>query len=619
MKIIEKVEIKHFRSFDGWVWQEKVEINDLCDFNIFSWANDSWKSNILRVLNLFFNNEISPWVPFDFERDLSKALRSRSDEKVQTKRDNWEKDVRQKDLWVKIRVYFRNDRPSTVIPEWFFIEKMWDKDWLSLTYRKHNIKSQSRTVEWKVTQFLNNIRFEYVPAVKDRQFFNYLFRKLQKFLFEKDKKFTSQSNEFNSLLMEQTIKLFEDFKISSGIDASFIIPDTLIDFFRTLSVVTNQWVSLFDRWDWVQARFIPEILNEISRETKKKIIWWFEEPENSYESRNIRKLRDDFLNNYSQSKQIFITTHSGEFLSISSEKVSLYRVFKLANNTSQVVKFNEDNYEWERICDDLWIIMESRLIEKLQLRLSDETKLIESSEISKKEQKEIILKIENQFTECMEKLKTAEEEIRLIKKPSIFLEDEHLEIYKIAWLKLNWFSFDVTNFISIFDKNCPFTFNNKNWKKNLFNFLDCPWVTEWNWKKVIGIFDFDEAFNDFNWLTMKSWRWNVENWTCEDWLYKRRTDHPCFCAVLIPVPVHRTSYASLLLAHNSILEIELYFSDIILDSLGCLIDKPIPWWPPVKVFNSKKKWVFWKDLFDIPEKEFTAFHAFFSRIEDLLK
>lgn len=81
--------------------------------------------------------------------------------------------------------------------------------------------------------------------------------------------------------------------------------------------------------------------------------------------------------------------------------------------------------------------MESRLIEKLQLRLSDETKLIESSEISKKEQKEIILKIENQFTECMEKLKTAEEEIRLIKKPSIFLEDEHLEIYKIAWLKLN--------------------------------------------------------------------------------------------------------------------------------------------------------------------------------------
>jgi len=49
MKIIEKIEIRHFRSFDGGVGQTKVEVVDLKDINIFSGANDSGKSNILRA------------------------------------------------------------------------------------------------------------------------------------------------------------------------------------------------------------------------------------------------------------------------------------------------------------------------------------------------------------------------------------------------------------------------------------------------------------------------------------------------------------------------------------------------------------------------------------------
>lgn len=67
---IEKVEIKHFRCFDGGVRQPNVELVDLQDVNIISGANDSGKSNILRALNLFFNNEILPGVPFNLERDL---------------------------------------------------------------------------------------------------------------------------------------------------------------------------------------------------------------------------------------------------------------------------------------------------------------------------------------------------------------------------------------------------------------------------------------------------------------------------------------------------------------------------------------------------------------------
>ena len=70
MKIIEKVEIKHFRSCLGTPQRYIFEITDLAKLNVFSGANDSGKSNILRALNLFFNNEIASGIPFEFDRDF---------------------------------------------------------------------------------------------------------------------------------------------------------------------------------------------------------------------------------------------------------------------------------------------------------------------------------------------------------------------------------------------------------------------------------------------------------------------------------------------------------------------------------------------------------------------
>ena len=70
MNIIDKIEIKSFRSFLGSPQEYSSEIYNLKDLNIFSGANDSGKSNILRALNLFFNDEIAPGVPFNFDRDF---------------------------------------------------------------------------------------------------------------------------------------------------------------------------------------------------------------------------------------------------------------------------------------------------------------------------------------------------------------------------------------------------------------------------------------------------------------------------------------------------------------------------------------------------------------------
>lgn len=653
MKIIEKIEIKHFRSFDGGKLQPKVEILDINDVNIFSGANDSGKSNILRALNLFFNDEIAPGINFDINRDLSIIQTIRSNKIAKEKRDAGKKDVRQKDLWVKIKIHFsKND--EGMLPRKFFVEKTWDKNGhhdkrnsnITTRYLKENKTklnpNRKNALEGQLTQFLNRIQFEYIPTIKDRNFFNYLFSKLQTYLFEKEggkgNKFKRASEDFNTILKDETVNLFEEFKKSSGVQANFKIPSTLIDFFRTLSVMTENDISLFDRGDGVQARFIPEILNEISLNSSKKIIWGFEEPENSYESKNIRRLRDDFLNKYSDTKQIFLTTHSKELLSSEGENVSIYRVFMTSSHASQIDKYvkgegfnkeiiqekfwgeNEnkkssvDESTLIEIYNDLGIVEDARIIEELQEKLSNQEKIINESKLSSEEKEKIQSKLNNKIREYLEKLNIAEMEIEQYKKPSIFLEDEYLEIYKIAWLKINNISCDENNFQDIFKIKAPFSFASKNGSKNLNQFLDSPGIAEWDGKKVLGIFDFDDAFTQFDGLHKD--RWNDIEGDEQKGLFRSRKNQNYFYAMLLPVPPHRLSYASKQLKNRSLLEIELYFPDSILSKLNSLKDQPIAGGSPIKIFKGRKS-VFFKKIFSLTNNDFKDFILLFDKIKEL--
>lgn len=62
---IKQIRIKNFRSIVD------LDIN-VDKMNIFVGLNDAGKSNILKALNLFFNNETEPGCAFDFETDYSK-------------------------------------------------------------------------------------------------------------------------------------------------------------------------------------------------------------------------------------------------------------------------------------------------------------------------------------------------------------------------------------------------------------------------------------------------------------------------------------------------------------------------------------------------------------------
>ncbi len=330
MKIIEKIEIKYFRSFSD----KKVEIVKLKDVNIFSGGNDSGKSNVLRALNLFFNDEVSQGVKFNLEKDFSK-ITEKNFESVFSK----SKRRRKSDKFVSIKVYFLNPDKKRNLPEKFWVSKKYTNT--NFISGEKGYKKEIRKKANQVSHFLNQIQFQYVPAIKDKNFYNFLIDEYQKSLNPETQKLVQSLDE---KIKEESKKLFEEFQKSTPEikKANFQIPKFKIDFAKTLQVQTENDIDLESRGDGIQAKFLPPLLNEISKD-EKSVIWGFEEPENSLEYKNSRELADMFLKIYSDKKQIFITTHSKEFLGLRDKnRVAIYRVFKNKVDGSSKIILHED-------------------------------------------------------------------------------------------------------------------------------------------------------------------------------------------------------------------------------------------------------------------------------------
>lgn len=61
---IRSITIKNFRS----IRRGSIKVGD---FNVFVGMNDAGKSNVLKALNLFFNDQVDCNSPFDYHRDFS--------------------------------------------------------------------------------------------------------------------------------------------------------------------------------------------------------------------------------------------------------------------------------------------------------------------------------------------------------------------------------------------------------------------------------------------------------------------------------------------------------------------------------------------------------------------
>lgn len=453
MQIIEKIEIKSFRSF-GNRKNTKTQISKLKDLNIFSGANDSGKSNILRALNLFFNKRTNLSEFLNFGKDFFK--REFPDEQ----------DVKQELITIKISFWNEKNKginkthkDYTRLPEKFWVSRKWLKtsefsgfqqdDGVHISFKteKENnwtdfYESDEKTLKPNVranlskqlTDFLDSIQYHYIPAIKDREYFSHLYGELQQTLLKESNSSVNKNKvEFQDSIQKSTQDLMEEFKnvINNeqvNITAAFELPN-LINLFRTLNVQTNA-VSLDYRGDGIQAKLIPEILyfiasKELSirpskivkgEKAKKYFIWGFEEPENSYEYKNAQLLADRFKYIFSNKAQIFLTTHSFNFLSINGDNVSTFRVWKdneIESSKVSKVKIsatgefqfesNELKNDTDRLNEELGIFQLNKKLEELYLELENEKiglhkKLVDIACLTKKITKPIIISEGNNKT-----------------------------------------------------------------------------------------------------------------------------------------------------------------------------------------------------------------------------
>lgn len=458
MKLIKQIEIKNFRSF-GNRKKESYKVYKATDLNIISGANDSGKSNILRALNLFFNGQTNLNEFFNFERDFYR-------------KENPD-DLDIKEELVTVKIWFHNKRnlnknqnqpEKAYLPSDFWVSKKWKKtsqysssdtrSSIEIEFEKEkgalfqNFLADPSASDKKLrshfyaglqkqlTDFLNSIQFHYVPAIKDKNYFSHLFGELQQTLWKtKTSKVEGKKVDFENAIQEETDSLMLEFKNSiTGDNATasfnpvFQLPEDLINLFRALVVQTGN-VDLTLRGDGLQAKLIPEILNFIAikelsftsrsiksgYKAKKYFIWGFEEPENSYEYRNAQILANKFQNEFYKNAQIFISTHSFNFLSLEGEHVSKFRVWKdestVSSKISRLKRDNKGALKFESISDFKtdW----KKLEEELGFfYLNDELK-------------ELYDKQEND-------LKLLEERIQSVDKPIIYSEGYNMNLLKRA-------------------------------------------------------------------------------------------------------------------------------------------------------------------------------------------
>lgn len=308
MNLISNIEIAYFRSI------YKLQIPDCTDLNIIFGRNDSGKSNILRSLNLFFDNETNPNQKFKFERDLCHARLAEAQQPS---------DIRK---FVYVKIWFntpKNWRAS--LGNSFWVKKQWSTTTESTPQLTSSISDAGK--QQYLTRLLNKIKFHYIPAIKDRRIFESLQAQIYK-VISTNAEFAGSLSTFTEALSERTNKLSEGLLARLKVQSVVSTPTDLTDLFRSLDFETTSeagdaYSLTLQRGDGIQVRHIPEILAFLSDNGPQDYhIWGFEEPENSLELANAILEAEAFKEfSSANNKQIFLTSHSPAFFSLEGDNI----------------------------------------------------------------------------------------------------------------------------------------------------------------------------------------------------------------------------------------------------------------------------------------------------------
>lgn len=307
MQLIDRIEINYFRSVYS------VSVKRLQDLNVFIGPNDAGKSNVLRALNLFFNNESGYDEDLLFLQDVTHLRQEEA------------RDAKGR-LTIWIKVHFNNVEKWKTLPDKFYIKKSWNR------YSEDPEVTSNVENKQSLTRFQNKIKFHYVPAVKERDIFaDYLNLLYETLSDREDIEFSGPADALSEAVNKSIVDLTERIRVALAVRSNIQIPNDLESIFERLEFFTDQdnfKVPLSRRGDGLQVRHIPHILQYISQNNRGLNIWAYEEPENSLEMTNAFALAGEFENEFAHGNQIFITSHSPAFYSLKKPSTKHYLVKK---------------------------------------------------------------------------------------------------------------------------------------------------------------------------------------------------------------------------------------------------------------------------------------------------
>ena len=324
---ITSISIKNFRSI------RRLNLK-VSDFNIFVGENDAGKSNVLKALNLFFNNKTDGEHNFEYNRDFTYLYPTNSKEA--------------KAITITLHFYVPKSFSGGGTYIW---TKRWDRTGLS----KDAITKQDGTLppsRSRIPAALRKIKFRYVPAVKSADYYKTLLEDLYASVSASlDPTLEEAVKSFSDVLSSYTKHITADVFERLNLSSVLTVPTELNEIFKALIFRTNRndksvEVPLTSRGDGIQARHIPIILKYIADEdqrsrnqgsTKVTTIWGFEEPENGLELSNAFSMASEF-SSYSKDVQIFLTTHSPAFyMKKGADGVNIFYVEKKTEYSEETV------------------------------------------------------------------------------------------------------------------------------------------------------------------------------------------------------------------------------------------------------------------------------------------
>ena len=214
---INTIQIKYFRS----IYNQTIDFGDL---NVIAGMNDAGKSNLLKALNLFFNNETGWREAFSFQKDFNINRRSEFEHNTRLK------DARE----IVIKITF--EEINGVKPVW---EKHWRSDGtvIDLAFDK-NLRRQDRSATGfkprsRIPSMLQKVKYLYIPALKGPEYISYLVGQLSNILSEKaSKDIRGAARGFERELATYLSDITDDIKNALKIDSLLKLPTDLVNIFE---------------------------------------------------------------------------------------------------------------------------------------------------------------------------------------------------------------------------------------------------------------------------------------------------------------------------------------------------------------------------------------------------